>query len=117
MRLKERSSLQRHSEVKRESEGRSSRGCGVDFPEAAGTLEIMPVTVETMAEEALGLSVSGRVLLVEKLLSSLAGEVNTEVERVHLNEIRERRAAVTVGQMKLVDGAEGLKQARAAVQK
>jgi hypothetical protein len=51
-----------------------------------------------VAQEALGLPISGRALLVEKLLASLAGETNLAVERAHLDEIRERRAAVRSGQ-------------------
>jgi nicotinamide riboside kinase len=75
----------------------------------------MAVTVETVAQEALGLSSSGRALLVEKLLASLAGESNPVVERANLDEVRRRRAAVHSGKAGLVDGPEALRQARAAL--
>jgi hypothetical protein len=77
----------------------------------------MALTVEMVAQEALGLSSSGRALLVEKLLASLAGETNPAVERTHLDEIRTRRAAVHSGKASLVDGAKGLRQVRAALRK
>jgi hypothetical protein len=77
----------------------------------------MALTVEMVAEEALRLPISGRALLVERLLASLAGETNPAVERAHLDEIRERRAAVRAGNASLVDGTEGLRDVRAALRK
>jgi hypothetical protein len=77
----------------------------------------MALSVEMVAQEALGLPISGRALLVEKLLASLAGETNLAVERAHLDEIRERRAAVRSGKASLVDRTEGLREVRAAVRK
>jgi hypothetical protein len=77
----------------------------------------MSLSVETLAKEALGLPTSGRALLVEKLLASLAGKVDPSVERTHLAEIRERRAAVRSGKAKLIDGALALKKVRAALKK
>lgn len=77
----------------------------------------MALTVEMVTQEALGLPVSGRALVVESLLASLAGETNPAVERVHLEEIRERRAAVRSGKASLIDGAEGLREVRSALRK
>jgi hypothetical protein len=77
----------------------------------------MALSVEMVAQEALGLPISGRALLVERLLASLAGETNLAVERAHLDEIRERRAAVRSGKASLVDGTEGLREVRAALRK
>ena len=77
----------------------------------------MSATVEMVAQEALALPVSGRALLVETLLASLAGETNPTVERAHLDEIRERRATVHSGKASLVDGTEGLREVRAALRK
>jgi len=77
----------------------------------------MALSAEMVAEEALGLPTSGRALLVEKLLASLAGEANPAVERAHLDEVRERRDSVRTGKASLVDGTEGLREVRAALQK
>ena len=52
---------------------------------------------------------------MEKLLASLAGETDPGVERAHLDEIRQRRAAVRSGTARLVDGTEALSKARAGV--
>lgn len=75
----------------------------------------MPSTVEKVAADALGLPTAGRALLVEKLLNSLSGERDPAVERVHLDEVQRRREAVRAGKSSLIDGAEALKRARAAI--
>ena len=72
-------------------------------------------SVESVTEEALALPTRGRVVLVEKLLASLEGKIDPAAERDTLNEIRERCAAVASGKTMLVDGADALKKARAAV--
>jgi hypothetical protein len=77
----------------------------------------MARSVEMVAEEALNLPTSGHALLVEKLLASLSGEANPALERAHLDDVRERRAAVRSGKARLVEGTEALRRARAALQK
>ena len=77
----------------------------------------MALSVEMVAEEAMNLPASGRALLVEKLLASLAGEANPAVERAHLDDVRERRAAVRSGKSRLVEGTEAIRTARAAVRR
>jgi hypothetical protein len=75
----------------------------------------MPSTVDQVASDALGLPAHGRALLVEKLLASLSGETNPEVERIHLDEVRRRRDAVRSGHGELIDGDEALRRTRAAL--
>jgi len=75
----------------------------------------MATTLDQVACEALGLPARSRVLLVEKLLASLAGEADPSVERAHLGEIRHRRAAVREGKAVLIEGDEALRRARAAL--
>jgi hypothetical protein len=77
----------------------------------------MALSVKMVAEQALNLPVSGRALLVEKLLASLSGEASPEVERAHLDDVRERRAAVRSGKSRLLEGTEALRRARSAVRK
>jgi hypothetical protein len=77
----------------------------------------MPLSAEMVAEEAMALPVSGRALLVEKLLASLAGEVDPRVERRNLDEVNARRLAVASGKAKLIEGSEALQKARAAIRK
>ena len=77
----------------------------------------MAAPVEKVAAQALGLPTAGRALLVEKLLDSLAGDANPTVERVHLEQVRQRRAAARSGHGKLVEGSEALRRARVALRK
>lgn len=77
----------------------------------------MPASMETLEKQALALPVDGRALLVEKLLASLSGEVNTDVENANLEEVRKRRDSVAAGKSKLIDGKKALAQARAALRK
>lgn len=75
----------------------------------------MGTTADQVANDALGLPVRSRALLVEKLLASLAGEVEPAVERAHLDEVRRRREAVRTGQAKLIAGDEAMRQVRSAL--
>lgn len=77
----------------------------------------MPASMETLEKQALALPVDGRALLVEKLLASLSGEVNADVENANLEEVRKRRDSVAAGKSKLIDGTKALAQARAALRK
>jgi len=77
----------------------------------------MALSVEMVAQEAMNLPTSGRALLVEKLLASLAGEADPKVERAHLDDVRERRAAVSSGKSRLVEGSEAIRTARSAVRR
>ena len=88
---------------------------GLDFQPLFWYFCDMALTVEMITQEALGLPVSGRAQVVESLLASLAGETNPTVERAHLDEIRERRAAVRSGKASLIDGTEGLRDVRTAL--
>ncbi|MDP3070518.1 MAG: addiction module protein [Opitutaceae bacterium] len=75
----------------------------------------MASTVEQVAADALTLPSDGRAFLVEKLLGSLSGEVDSTVERVHLADVQNRRAAVRSGQSKLIEGDQALRRARDAL--
>jgi len=76
----------------------------------------MALTVEMVAQEALGFPTVERALLAEKLLDSLAGETNTDVDRAWMDEVRRRRAAVRDGSATFIDGPDAVRQARAAIQ-
>lgn len=76
----------------------------------------MAATTNQVATAALGLPARSRALLAGKLLASLAGKIDPTVERGHLEEVRRRREAVRSGKAGLIDGEEGLRRARAALQ-
>jgi hypothetical protein len=78
-------------------------------------LGVVPSTVHKVAADALELSSSSRALLVGKLLDSLAGEVDPEVQRAHLEEIRRWRSNVRSGASRLIEGKDALRQARDAL--
>jgi hypothetical protein len=75
----------------------------------------MALTVEMIEKEALNLPLSERAVLLERLLASLAGKANSAVERVHLEEIRVRRAAVASRTAKLIDSVESRRRVRDAL--
>jgi hypothetical protein len=75
----------------------------------------MALTAEMVVQEALGLPTGQRALLAEKLLDSLAGETNPDVDRAWMDEVRKRRAAVRDGSATLIDGPEAVRQARTAI--
>jgi hypothetical protein len=76
----------------------------------------MPASPDVI-EKALALPTESRALLVEKLLASLAGEVNSAVERQNLEEVRKRRVSAGKGNSKLVNGKAAIAKARAAMRK
>lgn len=76
----------------------------------------MALTAEMVVQEALGLPTGERALLAEKLLDSLAGETNAEVDCAWVDEVRRRRAAVRNGSATLIDGPDAVRQARVAIQ-
>ncbi|WP_221029747.1 addiction module protein [Actomonas aquatica] len=75
----------------------------------------MSSTVEQLAADALGLPADGRALLVEKLLASLAEQTDPTVQRLHLAEVRRRRAAARDGSTEMIAGEDALRRARAAL--
>jgi hypothetical protein len=88
----------------------------LDFASVPGIFPSMAAaTMEKVAEQALGLPIASRALLVEKLLDSLSGKADSVVERAHLDEVRRRRHAVRSGTARLIDGDEALRRARAAM--
>ena len=74
----------------------------------------MPASPDVF-EKALALPTESRAVLVEKLLASLAGEIDSAVERANLDEVRQRRASAQKGNTKLIDGAAAIAEARADV--
>jgi hypothetical protein len=77
--------------------------------------DFMALSMNTVAQKALGLPKKGRVELVEKLLASLAGETDSAVERLHLDEVRKRRTAARSGKATFIDSTAAIKKARAAL--
>jgi hypothetical protein len=68
-------------------------------------------------EEALQLSPSSWASLVEKIVESIAADIDPAVERAHLDEIRLRRQQAALAPETIIPGDEVLQRARALLQK
>ena len=66
----------------------------------------MPMSVEAIEAEALGLSAADRARLVEKLISSL--EIDPSVEDAWAAEVERRHQQIESGAVSTVPGAEAL---------
>ena len=66
----------------------------------------MPLTVEAIEAEALGLSAADRARLVEKLISSL--EIDPDVEEAWAAEVERRHAELENGSFSAIPGPEAL---------
>lgn len=75
----------------------------------------MATTVDQVATDALGLPTRSRAMLVEKLLASLAGEIDPTVESANLDAVRRRREDVKAGRANLVEGEEAMQRVRSAL--
>jgi hypothetical protein len=75
------------------------------------------MSVNDLLEEALQLSPSSRASLVEKIVESIASDIDPALEKAHLDEIRLRRQQAALAQETIVPGDEVLKRARALLQK
>lgn len=66
----------------------------------------MPMSIEAIEAEALGLSTADRARLVEKLISSL--EIDPSVEEAWAAEVERRHAEIESGAVSAVPGPEAL---------
>jgi hypothetical protein len=70
-----------------------------------------------LLEQALQLPPSSRASLVEKIVESIAADIDPAVERAHLDEIKLRRQKAASDSGCIVSGDEVLEQARALLRK
>ncbi len=77
----------------------------------------MSSTVSGILQEALSLRPSDRASLAEKIIESIGADVEPEIQKAHLQEIRRRRDQVVTGRVQLVPGDEALTRARATLRK
>jgi putative addiction module component (TIGR02574 family) len=71
----------------------------------------MPLPVEVIEAEALGLSPAERARLIEKLISSL--DTDPEVEEAWAAEVERRHAEIESGTASLIPGPEALAKLKA----
>jgi len=70
-----------------------------------------------LLEQALQLPASSRASLVEKIVESIAADIDPAVERAHLDEIKLRRQKAATDPDSIVPGDEVLAHARALLRK
>jgi putative addiction module component (TIGR02574 family) len=70
-----------------------------------------------LLEEALQLSPASRAHLVEKIVESIAADIDPDVQQAHLGEIQRRRRQTASGQDTIVSGEEALARVRIILQK
>ena len=75
----------------------------------------MPMTVEQIVDEALGLPSEARALLADRLVESLDPAEDGYVRQLWAAEAIRRRDEVRAGRVLAVAGEEGLAQVRRAV--
>lgn len=71
----------------------------------------MPLPIEIIEAEALGLSVAERARLIEKLISSI--EAGPEIEDAWASEVERRLAEIECGATALIAGPDALAKLRA----
>lgn len=67
---------------------------------------------EKLYQDVLALPAEARVELTERLVASLAVDVPAEIQRTHIDEVRERIAQVESGEVELIPGDEALARVR-----
>ncbi|MCE0522093.1 MAG: addiction module protein [Methylacidiphilales bacterium] len=74
------------------------------------------MSVNELLEEVLHLPPSSRASLVEKIVESIAADIDPAVERSHLDAIEKKRLQAAAGQGSIMPGDDVLKRARSLLQ-
>ncbi len=77
----------------------------------------MPMNVEKIFEETLGLPNESKAILAERIVEYLETHVGPELERVHLDTVKRRKDEIKRGQVKPIDGKEASVLARGIINK
>ena len=77
----------------------------------------MPMSLEEIFSEAKILSNDCRALLAEKLVASIEDDIDPQVNKSHLAEVKKRRDEIRSGKVVPINGEEGLAKVRAMIEK
>ncbi len=77
----------------------------------------MPMSVEEILYEAQILPNESKAILAEKLVASIEEKIDPQVTKVHLAEVKKRRDEIRAGEVKAINGEDGLAKARAIIEK
>ena len=75
------------------------------------------MSVNDLLEEVLQLPPSSRASLVEKIVESIATDIDPAIERSHLDAIQKRRQQAATDQNGIISGDDVLQRARSLLQK
>ncbi len=76
----------------------------------------MPMSIEEILSEAQILPNESKAILAEKLVASIEEEVDPQVTKIHLAEVKKRRDEIRSGRVKPINGEDGLAKVRAIVE-
>jgi hypothetical protein len=77
----------------------------------------MPMSLEEIFFEAKILPKDSRAILAEKLVASIGDDIDPQVTKTHLAEVKKRRDEIRSGKVVPIDGEEGLTIVRAMIEK
>lgn len=77
----------------------------------------MPMSLEEIFSEAKILPNDSRVILAEKLVASIEDDIDPQVTKSHLAEVKKRRDEIRSGKVVPINGEEGLAKVRAMIEK
>jgi len=78
---------------------------------------IMPMSLEEIFSEAKILPNDSRATLAEKLVASIEDDIDPQVTKSHLAEVKKRRDEIRSGKVVPINGEEGLAKVRAMIEK
>lgn len=79
-------------------------------------LIIMPMSLEEIFSEAKVLPNDSRAILAEKLVASLEDNIDPQVTKSQLAEVKKRRDELRSGRVLPINGEEGLAKVRAMIE-
>lgn len=77
----------------------------------------MPMSLEEIFSEAKTLPNDSRAVLAEKLVASIEDDIDPQVTKSHLAEVKKRRDEIRSGNVVPITGEEGLAKVRAMIEK
>ncbi len=76
----------------------------------------MPMSIEEILSEAQILPNESKAILAEKLVASIEEEIDPQVTKLHLTEVKKRRDEIRSGRVKSINGEAGLAKVRALIE-
>lgn len=77
----------------------------------------MPMSLEKIFSEAKTLPNESKAILAEKLVASIEDNIDPQVTKSYLAEVKRRRDEIRSGKIVPINGEEGLAQVRAIIDK